>query len=103
MVTLSMYKVVNPATGELEKEFPEATDAALADVMERADRAYQAWKTTPFEERTRVLLSVAGLYRERAEQLAPLITREMGKPTRQALDEIGYVAAIYTYYAEKGP
>jgi succinate-semialdehyde dehydrogenase/glutarate-semialdehyde dehydrogenase len=103
MVTLSMYKVVNPATGELEKEYPEATDAALADVMQRADRAYQAWKATPFAERTRVLLSVAGLYRERAEQLAPLITREMGKPTRQALDEIGYVAAIYTYYAEKGP
>lgn len=100
---MSLYKVVNPATGELESEFPTATDAELASVAERADHAFQTWKTTPYSERTRILLGVAQLYRERADHLASLITREMGKPTRQAVGEIGFVAAIYTYYAEQGP
>ncbi len=98
-----MYKVVNPATGQVEKEFPTATEVELAAVLERADHAYQSWKTTPFSERTKVLLDVARLYRERADHLASLITREMGKPTRQAVGEVGFVAAIYTYYAEHGP
>jgi succinate-semialdehyde dehydrogenase/glutarate-semialdehyde dehydrogenase len=98
-----MYKVVNPATGQLEREFPTATDAELAAVVERADHAYQTWKTTPYSERTEVLLNVAQLYRDRTDHLASLITREMGKPTRQAQGEVGFVAAIYTYYAEHGP
>jgi succinate-semialdehyde dehydrogenase/glutarate-semialdehyde dehydrogenase len=98
-----MYKVVNPATGQLEKEFATATDAELAGAVERANHGYQAWKTTPYSERTRVLLKVAQLYRDRQAELATLITREMGKPTPQALGEISFVAAIYTYYAEHGP
>jgi succinate-semialdehyde dehydrogenase / glutarate-semialdehyde dehydrogenase len=100
---LSMYKVVNPATGQLEREFPTATDAELDGVVERADHAYRTWKTTSYGERSRILLDVAQLYRDRAGDLASLITREMGKPTRQALGEVGFVAAIYTYYAEQGP
>ncbi len=98
-----MYKVVNPATGELEREFPTATDEELADAVERAHRAYQAWKTTSYGERTSILLNVARLYEERAEELAKLITREMGKTTGDALGEIAYVSAIYRYYAEEGP
>ena len=91
VVTLSMYKIVNPATGQLEREFPTATDEELADAVRRTDQAYQLWKTTPFTERTKVLRSVAELYRVRADELALLITREMGKPTSQALDEIEFV------------
>ncbi|MGH7919935.1 MAG: NAD-dependent succinate-semialdehyde dehydrogenase [Candidatus Dormibacteraceae bacterium] len=100
---MSMYKVVNPATGELESEFPTATDAELAGVVERVDHAYQTWKATSYSERTKILLEVARLYRDREAELAMLITREMGKPTPQALGEVRYVAAIYRYYAEHGP
>ena len=100
---MSMYKVVNPATGELEREFSTATDEELGEACERADRAYQAWKATAYDERTSILLNVARLYEERAAELARLITREMGKTTAEALGEIEFVAAIYRYYAEEGP
>ncbi len=100
---MSMYKVVNPATGELEREFPTATDEELAEACDRVDQAYQAWKVTSYAERTSILLDVARLYEERADELAKLITREMGKTTGEALGEIEYVAAIYRYYAEEGP
>jgi succinate-semialdehyde dehydrogenase/glutarate-semialdehyde dehydrogenase len=100
---LSMYKVVNPASGELESEFPTTTDEELADLTERVHRAFQAWKLTPYAERTRVLTNVGQLYEDRAPELAALITREMGKTTAEALGEIEFTASIYRYYAEQGP
>jgi succinate-semialdehyde dehydrogenase / glutarate-semialdehyde dehydrogenase len=100
---VSEYKVVNPATNETEREFEDATDAEIQQVLERSDRAYQAWRGTAKAERTKVLLRVAELYQERIDDLAALITREMGKPIREAKGEIMLVISIYRYYAEQGP
>ena len=72
-------------------------------MLERSARAYQSWRTTAKDERAKVLLRVAELYKERIEELAALITREMGKPTREAKGEILLVVSIYRYYADKGP
>ncbi|HEX5294971.1 MAG TPA: NAD-dependent succinate-semialdehyde dehydrogenase [Streptosporangiaceae bacterium] len=100
---MSEYKVVNPATNETEREFEAATDADIQQVLERSDRAYQAWRGTAKTERTKVLLAVADLYKERMDDLAALITREMGKPIREAKGEIMLVISIYKYYADQGP
>ena len=100
---MSEFKVVNPATNETEREFAAATEAEVEQVLERSARAYQSWRTTAKDERAKVLLRVAGLYKERIDDLAALITREMGKPTREAKGEIGLVVSIYRYYADQGP
>jgi len=100
---VSEYKVVNPATNETEREFATATDAEVQQVLERSARAFQSWRTTAKDERAKVLLRVAELYKERIDDLAALITREMGKPTPEAKGEIKLVASIYRYYAEQGP
>jgi len=100
---VSEYKVVNPATNLLEREFPAATDAEIEQVLDRSARAYQSWRTTAKDERTKVLQRVAELYKERIDDLAALITREMGKPTREAKGEIALVVSIYRYYADQGP
>jgi succinate-semialdehyde dehydrogenase/glutarate-semialdehyde dehydrogenase len=100
---LSEYKVVNPATNETEREFDSATDLEIQQILERSERAYQSWRTTPKTERTKVLLRVAELYQERRDDLAALITREMGKPLREAKGEIMLVVSIYKYYADQGP
>jgi succinate-semialdehyde dehydrogenase / glutarate-semialdehyde dehydrogenase len=99
---VSEFKVVNPATNETEREFAAATDAEVEQALERSARAYQSWRTTAKDERAKVLLRVAGLYKERIDDLAALITREMGKPTREAKGEILLVVSIYRYYAEQG-
>jgi acyl-CoA reductase-like NAD-dependent aldehyde dehydrogenase len=39
---VSVYKVVNPATNETEREFPAATDAEIEQVLERSAQAYQS-------------------------------------------------------------
>jgi succinate-semialdehyde dehydrogenase/glutarate-semialdehyde dehydrogenase len=100
---MSMYQVVNPATGETESEFPTATDASIADAITRVYAAYQTWRETSKEERSQILNRVADLYEQRADELATLITREMGKTTASALGEIGFVVDIYRYYADEGP
>jgi succinate-semialdehyde dehydrogenase/glutarate-semialdehyde dehydrogenase len=100
---VSEFKVVNPATNETEREFDAATDAEVEQVLERSASAYRAWRTTAKDERAKVLLRVAELYKERVDELAGLITREMGKPTREAKGEISLVVSIYRYYADQGP
>ena len=100
---MSEFKVVNPATNEIEREFATATDAEVEQVLGRSAAAYQSWRTTAKNERAKVLLRVAELYQERIDDLAGLITREMGKPTREAKGEISLVVSIYRYYANQGP
>jgi succinate-semialdehyde dehydrogenase/glutarate-semialdehyde dehydrogenase len=100
---LSIYRVVNPATGETESEFPTATDAAIAEAISRVDRGFQSWRMSSKSERAKVLHRVADLYHDRAVALASLITREMGKTTTEALGEVEFVVDIYRYYADQGP
>ena len=100
---MSDYQVVNPATGEVEKEFDTATDEQIQDVLARSHAAYLSWRTTDKGERTKMLLRVADLYDERRDELAAIIAREMGKRIPEAKGEIRLVASIYRYYAEQGP
>jgi succinate-semialdehyde dehydrogenase/glutarate-semialdehyde dehydrogenase len=97
-----MYQVVNPATGKVESEYPTATDAEVSDVLARAARGYTSWRRTSMQERTEILRRVSQLYGDRADELAALITREMGKVTKAALGELRFAAAIYQYYADNG-
>lgn len=100
---MSLFKVVNPATGETESEFPTIADEQVDGLLGRADAAYQSWKRTAKADRSLVLRRVADFYEERAESLGALITREMGKTTAEALGEISLVVDIYRYYADEGP
>jgi len=93
------YKVVNPATGKTESEFPLATDDQVEDTLARASAAYASWRTSAMSDRAAIINRVADLYEERRDSLAALITREMGKTTADALGEVDFVAEIYRYYA----
>ncbi|MCW2135331.1 NAD-dependent succinate-semialdehyde dehydrogenase [Arthrobacter sp. VKM Ac-2550] len=100
---MTLYAVTNPATGETVKEYPTATDVEIQTALERTDSAFRKWTRSPLEERVKLLNRVAELYEERRDELAAIITREMGKPVRQAGFEVDIVASIYRYYAENGP
>lgn len=100
---MSLYAVTNPATGQVLKEFPTATDVEIEDALILADSSFRQWSRGPVEERVKVLDRVAALYTERRAELASIITREMGKPIVQAGLEVDISASIYRYYAENGP
>ncbi|QCY48366.1 NAD-dependent succinate-semialdehyde dehydrogenase [Glutamicibacter creatinolyticus] len=100
---MSTYAVTNPATGVVEATYPTASDAEIQEAIGAAHQGFTTWSTSKISERVALLERVADIYEERAEELAAIITREMGKPVRQAQGEISIVASIYRYYAKNGP
>jgi len=98
---MSLYAVVNPATGDEVREYPTATDKQIAEALASAQQAYRGWsKTSTVAQRAALIRKVAALHSERREALAEIINREMGKTVEGALGEIDFSAAIYEYYAD---
>ena len=100
---MSKYAVINPATGETEKEFDQISDDALQGAMAAASDAHRDWamKTT-VAERAALVKKVAELHGERREALAEIAVREMGKPMEQALGEVDFCVDIYGFNADNG-
>jgi len=98
---MSTYAVVNPATGETVKEYPEVSDEELRAALGRADEASRTWpSSTSAADRAALVRKVGELHSERRQQLAEIIVREMGKPIEQALMEVDFAGEIYGYYAD---
>lgn len=98
-----MYATINPVTGALVREFESLTDGEARAALEAADRAYSAWSALTVGERADVVWRIGALHRERADELAALLTLEMGKPIAQAKAEVALAASIYDYYSDRGP
>ncbi|HYQ78286.1 MAG TPA: NAD-dependent succinate-semialdehyde dehydrogenase [Solirubrobacterales bacterium] len=98
---MSSYAVVNPATGETIKEYPEISDEELRAAIDRADQASRTFPaSTSVADRAALVRKVGELHSERRETLAEIIVREMGKPIEQALMEVDFAAMIYGFYAD---
>ena len=95
------YQSTNPYNGTVEKNFAEFSPAQLEEKLQRADTCFKTdWRERSFAARAVVIKSAAALMRERAQPLAELITREMGKLIAQSLGEVALSAAILDYYAD---
>jgi succinate-semialdehyde dehydrogenase/glutarate-semialdehyde dehydrogenase len=91
---------VNPATGETLKTFDALTDDEVRDRIGRAAKAFTSYRLTSFEERAGWLRAAADVLDAESEQLAQLMTTEMGKTLKAAKAEIAKCAAGCRYYAE---
>lgn len=94
---------INPANGETLSALPWATSAEVDVAISLADSAFRQWRKTSVAERADVLRAVGRALRERAEEMAQCITREMGKPIQQARGEVAKSAGLCDWYAENGP
>ena len=97
------YATVNPFTGETEQEFDFTPTEAIDGIIQRAHAAYQEWQQRPVEDRAAVVRRAAELMDERREDLAKLITTEMGKRHDEATGELYLCSMILKYYADNGP
>jgi succinate-semialdehyde dehydrogenase/glutarate-semialdehyde dehydrogenase len=95
------FKTVNPATGEEIREFSFISDAELESALERSARAAHEWKAVPLAERCDLLRKAGRRLRERRDELASLITLEMGKLTAEARGEVEKCAWVCEFYADK--
>ena len=98
---MSLYAVVDPATGDVVQEYPTATDEQMEQSLAAAAKAHREWsRSSTVAERAALIKQVAKLHTERREELAKIIQREMGKPLDQSEGEVDFSAAIYEYYAD---
>ncbi|MBJ7465449.1 MAG: NAD-dependent succinate-semialdehyde dehydrogenase [Mycolicibacterium sp.] len=98
---MSLYAVVDPATGDVVKEYPTATDDQIEAAVSAAAKAFKEWsKTTTVAQRAELIRKVAALHNERKDELAKIIQREMGKPLDQSVGEVEFSASIYEFYAD---
>jgi succinate-semialdehyde dehydrogenase / glutarate-semialdehyde dehydrogenase len=98
---MSMYAVVDPATGEKVKEYPTSSDDDLRAAIGRADEVHRRWSaSSTVAERADLVRRVGELHVERRQELAGIIVREMGKPIEQALGEVDFAGDIYGFYAD---
>ena len=94
---------VNPATGEVIKEYAEHSPAEVEHRLRLGAVAFESWRATPVGIRTARLQQAAVLLRERKRAYARLMTEEMGKPVVAAIAEIEKCARVCDFYAEHGP
>ena len=97
---MSEYRVTDPYTGQVVKEFPTATDDEILAAIERAHTAFATWSTTPLAERAAVLQRAADAFTARSDELAEIIRTEMGKPLGQGKDEAEFSGDIIRYFAD---
>ena len=92
------YEKRNPARpDEVVGEFPSSTREDVELAVQAADDARKGWAGAPIAKRAAVLTAAAALIDERAEAIAQDMTREMGKPLREARMEAARAAQILRY------
>jgi succinate-semialdehyde dehydrogenase / glutarate-semialdehyde dehydrogenase len=91
---------INPFNGELLREFEQHSDEALEQKLRLAAERFRAYRDTPFAERTRMMLRAADILEQEKEKFGELMTREMGKPLKAAIQEAEKSAFGCRFYAE---
>jgi len=98
-----MFVSINPATGETIARYAAHDGAGIEKRLEDSWRAWLDWRQTGIEDRTDFLERLAALLDDRAERYGAIISREMGKPLREAVAEVQKCATTARHYAAQGP
>ena len=91
---------INPATGEVVKTFEPLTDAQIEQKLQCAAAAFAKFRRTSFAERGKLMTKVAEILESEKEAFGRVMTLEMGKTLRSAVDEAAKCAVACRYYAE---
>lgn len=90
----------NPATGQVLRTFEPLSDSQLEAKLQLAADTFRRYRKTSFADRSRMMTKAAEILEKEKETLGRLMTLEMGKPYRAAVDEAVKCAWACRYYAE---
>lgn len=96
------FEVINPATGRVVESVADLSAADCVKAIDAAEAAFPAWAGLTVKERSAILRRWFNLITEHTEELAHLITEEMGKPLAEARSEVAYGASFVDWFAEEG-
>ena len=95
------FDVNDPSTGELLVKLPDMGISETKDAINAAHKAQKSWAAKTGKERSTILRNWFNLMMENKEDLAKILTAEMGKPLAEALGEITYGASFVEWFAEE--
>ena len=98
----AQFDVMNPARGAVIAQVADLGGAETEQAIAAADAAFKPWAALKAKEREAVLLRWHDLIMDNVEDLAQIMTAEMGKPLAEARGEIGYGASFVKWFAEDG-
>jgi succinate-semialdehyde dehydrogenase/glutarate-semialdehyde dehydrogenase len=90
----------DPRTGTVLKSFDELTDEQVEQRVARAAAAAEEYRKTSHEQRSDWLRSAADLLEKRTDEVAELMTTEMGKTKKASVAEVGKCVAVLRFYAD---
>ncbi|HJS85333.1 MAG TPA: NAD-dependent succinate-semialdehyde dehydrogenase [Acetobacteraceae bacterium] len=93
--------VANPATGETIGSVAHADRGDLDRALEAAEKGFKTWRKVSAYDRARLMRKAATLLRERADDIARLMTQEQGKPLAEAKGETLAGADVIDWFAEE--
>lgn len=96
------FDVFNPATGDVVASLPDLGVDETRAAIEGAEVAQKAWAKLTAKERSAILKRWFDLIMANQEDLAQILTAEMGKPLAEARGEIAYGASFIEWFAEEG-
>ena len=91
---------VNPTTGETLKTFEPLSETQIDEKLQQASQAFRSYRQTSLADRERWMLGAAEILETEKQNLARLMTTEMGKPIKGAVGEAEKCAWVCRYYAE---
>lgn len=94
------FQTINPATEEVIDEHPFMDWSSVNTILKSMDEAQTNWQKTSYEHRAQPLQKLADLFLEQKNELAKIITTEMGKPIKQAVGEVEKCAWVCEHYAK---
>src|SRR3990170_6687252 len=90
---------INPATGEVNREFELYSESRINGAIKKAGTAFLEWKNLDVSVRAEYLKNAAQVLRKRKNELGKIITREMGKVIKESVPEIEKCAWALEYFA----
>ena len=93
--------VRNPATGEVIGHVAHADVADLDQALAAAQKGFEVWRKVSAHERGAIMRRAAGLLKERADEIAAVLTQEQGKPLAEAKGEILAGVGIIEWFADE--
>ncbi len=95
------FGIVNPATGQVFTDVADADPADALDALQCAADSQKSWAATPARQRAEILRRAFDLIQERRDDMARVMTLEMGKPLKESLGEIAYGSEFLRWFSEE--
>jgi acyl-CoA reductase-like NAD-dependent aldehyde dehydrogenase len=96
------FRSLNPATEQALGEFQSGNQSDISRAVEAAEKAFDGWSSTPAPKRGEILFRAASLLKQEKENLAKLVSTEMGKVLQEARGDVQEAIDIAEYMAGEG-